>query len=133
MLLAVLTHSSGRKKVVGNAYLVLENLCLLPTQFLLLEGKKEKGQSGGSIRCYCANTTKKITVVRLNFRLLQKATPLSFILLYNNLKKTRTHYSISAIILHLFRLKHTRTFMRFSASSILALAASCFFFNLACE
>lgn len=41
-----------------------------------------------------------------------------------------------AVILNLsqgldFKYKHT--FMRFSASNILAFAASCFFFRLACE
>lgn len=41
-----------------------------------------------------------------------------------------------AVILHLYQwfyLKYKHTFMRFSASNILALAASCFFFRLACK
>ncbi len=41
-----------------------------------------------------------------------------------------------AVILNQFQgfdLKYKHTFMRFSASKILALAASCFFFRLACE
>lgn len=95
------------EKVVENAYLMLENLCLLPTQFLLLVRRKKRRQSGGSICFYCANITKQITADRLSFTSLQKAIVVSFTVPL--LKKTCTHHFISTIILPPFHLKHTHT------------------------
>lgn len=100
------------EKVVGNAYLVLENLCLLPTQFLLLIGRREKGQSGGSIFFYCANITKKTTADGSSFRLLQTAPPLSLLLLYHSLQR-HAHIVQLALLFYTVSLRfkhiHTRT------------------------
>lgn len=114
----------------SSAYLVLQNDCMLPSHFFLLQGKTEKMRGENQYTFIQSPSWKSLGL--MGFQTILQRSYSSCLISLSDTSHLEKSLDI-LVYIEMLCVTQTLTFIRFSASIILAFATSSFFLRLACE